>query len=80
MPPDPKKIKALQLNLEGLLKLLGGTAEDRQRFFEIHKGITTPIEVRLINSQLDALATQVKGIQAGAKSLQSSAQQIARRG
>jgi hypothetical protein len=80
MPPDPKKVRALQLNLEGLFKLLGGTADDRQRFWEIIKGITTPIELRLINAQLDALAIQAKAVQAGAKSLQNSAQQIARRG
>jgi hypothetical protein len=80
MPPDPKKIRALQLNIEGLLKLLGGTPEDRQRFFEIHNGVTTPMEVRLINAQLDALANQTKAIQTGAKALQTSAQQIARRG
>jgi hypothetical protein len=79
MPPDPKKVRALQLNLEGLFKLLGGTADDRQRFWEIIKGITTPVELRLINAQLDALAAQAKAVQAGAKSLQSSAQQIARR-
>jgi len=80
MPPDPKKVKALQLNLEGLFKLTGGTADDRQRFWEIIKGITTPVELRLVNAQLDALSAHAKAVQAGAKALQSSAQQIARRG
>jgi hypothetical protein len=80
MPPDPKKIRALQLNLEGLFKLLGGSADDRLRFWEIVKGITTPVEIRLINAQLDALAAQAKAVQTGAKALQSSAQQVARRG
>lgn len=80
MPPDPKKVKALQLNLEGLLRLAGGSSEDKQRFLEMIIGITTPIEVRLVNAQLDAMAAHAKAIQAGAKSLQTTAQQIARRG
>ena len=80
MPPDPKKVRALQLNIEGLFKLLGGSSDDRQRFWEIIKGITTPVELRLVNAQIDALTAQAKAVQAGAKSLQSSAQQIARRG
>jgi Cu/Ag efflux pump CusA len=80
MPPDVKKVRALQLNLEGLLKLLGGSSDDKQRFLEIIKGITTPVEVKLINSQIDALSAHTKAIQAGAKSLQATAQQIAKRG
>ena len=80
MPPDAKKVRALQLNIEGLFKLLGGSSDDRMRFFEILKGITTPIEIRLINAQLDALAVQTKAIQASAKALQTTAQQVARRG
>jgi hypothetical protein len=80
MPPDPKKVRALQLNLEGLFKLLGGSTAEKARFWEILKGITTPVELRLINAQVDALAAQAKAVQAGAKSLQSTAQQIARRG
>ena len=80
MPPDPKKLKAVQLNLEGLLRLLGGSADDRQRFWEIHRGITTPVEIRLINSQLDGLAAQAKALQTSTKALQDTAKQIARRG
>jgi len=80
MPPDVKKIRALQLNIEGLFKLLGGSADDRARFWEILKGITTPVEIRLINAQVDALAAQAKAVQAGAKALQGSAQQVAKRG
>ena len=78
MPPEAKT-RAVQLNLEGLLKLLGGSASDRQRFFEIFKGITTPIELRLINSQLTHLATQLKAVEASTKALQQSAKQIAGR-
>jgi hypothetical protein len=79
MPPDPKRIRALQLNLEGLFKLLGGSSADRLRFWEIIKGITTPVELRLVNAQLNALAAQVKTVEAGTKALKDTAQQIARR-
>ncbi len=80
MPPDVKKVKALQLNLEGLLRLLGGSSDDKQRFLEMIIGITTPMEVKLINAQIDALSAHTKAVQAGAKALQNSAQQIAKRG
>ena len=80
MPPDLKKVKALQLNLEGLFKLLGGSSDDKERFLEIIRGITTPVEIKLINAQIDAMAAHTKALQAGAKSLQNTAQQIAKRG
>jgi hypothetical protein len=79
MPPDAKKVKALQLNLEGLLRLLGGSSDDKQRFLEMIIGITTPMEARLINAQIDALSAHTKAVQTGAKALQSTAQQIAKR-
>jgi len=79
MPPDRKKVRALQLNLEGLLKLAGGSSDDKQRFLEMIIGITTPMEVKLINGQIDALAAHTKAVQTGAKALQSTAQQIAKR-
>lgn len=80
MPPDRKKVKALQLNLEGLFKLLGGSADDKEKFLEKILGVTTPIEVKLINSQIEALSAHTKAVQAGAKALQNTAQQIAKRG
>ncbi|HET6979997.1 MAG TPA: hypothetical protein VFI24_26935 [Pyrinomonadaceae bacterium] len=76
---DPKT-KAVQLNTEGLFKLLGGNESQRARFWEIFKGITTPIEIKLINSQLDHLATSVKSVEAQTKALQATAQSIAKRG
>ena len=79
MPPDAKKVRALQLNLEGLFKLAGGSSDDKQRFLEMIIGITTPIEIRLINAQIDAMAAHAKAVQAGAKALQTTAQQIAKR-
>ena len=72
--------KALQLNIEGLLKLLGGSSDDRLRFWEIFKGITTPRELKLINSQIETLAASVKQVSAATKGLKDAAQQIARQG
>ena len=76
----PPKTRALQLNIEGLIKLLGGTPEERARFWEIFKGITTPREDRLISSQINSLATAVKQIELGTKGLKATAQQIAKQG
>lgn len=76
----PPKTKALQLNLEGLIKLLGGTPEDRLRFWEIFKGVTTPREDKLINGQIDAMAVVIKQVELGAKNLKDTAQQIAKQG
>ena len=74
---DPKT-KALQLNVEGLFKLLGGSSEDRLRFWEIFKGITTPRELILINAQIEHLAASIKQVEIGAKTLRATAQQIAK--
>ena len=73
--PDVKT-KALQLNIEGLFKLLGSTAADRNRFFEIFKGITKPVEIRLLNSQFDSLAATLKQVQVDTQALKGAAQQI----
>ena len=67
-------VRALQLNVEGLFKLLGGTADDRLRFWEILKGITTPREAILVNAQIDSMAATVKQLQLDAKTLQNEAQ------
>jgi Cu/Ag efflux pump CusA len=76
---DPKKLRAkvqaLQLNTEGLLKLFGSS--DRLRIWEILKGITTPVELRLIDSQIDVMTALVSQVQASAKSLEKTAKQIA---
>jgi len=70
--------RALQLNVEGLFKLLGGTPDQRLRFWEIFKGITTPRELALINSQLNTLQTLVNQVEAGTKALKQTASQIAK--
>ena len=72
------KFRALQLNMEGLLKLLGGTSEERLRFWEIFKGITTPRELVLVNAQLATLAATVKQVEVGAKSLKATVQKISK--
>jgi hypothetical protein len=77
---DPKKVRAVQLNLEGLLRLLGGTEADREKFWEIQKGVTTRLEAKIINSQLDAMAAQAKVLQTSTKELKDTAQEVARRG
>jgi hypothetical protein len=77
---DPKKVRAVQLNLEGLLRLLGGSEADRERFWEIQKGVTTRLEAKILNSQLDAMAAQAKVLQTSTKELKDAAQEVARRG
>jgi hypothetical protein len=78
---DPKKLKAkveaLQLNTAGLLRLLGGSDDDRMRFWEILKGITTPVELRLFDTQLDTMTAVVSQVQTSAKALERTAKQIA---
>jgi hypothetical protein len=74
------KTRALALNIEGLLRLLGGTADDRLRFWEILKGITTPAEFRLVNQQLDIMQSLVNQVQASAKTLKETAAGISKQG
>lgn len=75
-----RKVGALQLNFEGLLKLLGGSERDRQRFWELVTGVTTPRENELIASQVDTLGGVLKQVTAAAKNLQGTAAKIAKAG
>lgn len=75
-PPNKAKVTALQRNAASLLKLLGGTADERLRFWEIFKGITTPAEVALIDQQMDSLDAQVTQVNAAVKQLQKTASTI----
>jgi hypothetical protein len=72
-PPNKAKVTALQRNAASLLKLLGGTADERLRFWEIFKGITTPAEVALIDQQMGTLAEQVGQITTAVQQLQKTA-------
>jgi hypothetical protein len=79
MPPTDAlkgKVQALQLSVEGLLKLLKGDPNDRLRFWEILKGITTPAEFRLVTSHLDAMQSMLKQVQASAKAVEQTAAKI----
>lgn len=74
MPPNPNDLKhrvdALQLNLAGLFKLLGShDPDERLRFWEIFKGITTPAEFALIEHQLGAINALVTQAEVSTKTL-----------
>ena len=73
------KITRLQKDTAGLLKLLGGTAEDRLRFWEIIKGITTPAVFRLVEMQVDAAQAQVTLTTKGLSMLQKNANKLSGR-
>ena len=49
-----RDVERLELSVSSLYKLLGGNARQRQRFWEILKGITTPAEYQLAKSGLVA--------------------------
>lgn len=72
-PPNKAKVTALQRNAAALLKLLGGTEDERLRFWEIFKGITTPVEVRLIDQQITNAADTVSRVTESIKGLQKTA-------
>jgi hypothetical protein len=70
------KTRALQLNLEGLLKLLGGTADERLRFWGILKGITTPAENKMLAQQVQSLQNRVDQVTAEVKALAITAKSM----
>jgi hypothetical protein len=74
---DPA-IRKAELSVEGLFKLLGGTADQRLRFWEIIKGITTPAEHRLTNSAIRSIASQVDAVAANLKEIQKAAGEVKR--
>ena len=70
------KVSAVQRDLESLLKLLGGTPDERLRFWEIVKGITTPAQFRMATKQLERMQTQLGGIKDLAKDLKATAGKV----
>jgi len=56
--------------------LLGGTPDDRLRFWEILKGITTPAEHLLVSNQLKSMQRMVDQVQVDAAALQKTAGKI----
>lgn len=79
---DPKilrsKVVALQRDTAALLKLLGGDAEDRLRFWEIIKGITTPVQLEMASHQLDVMQGMIKQVTASTKVLEKTAKPMTR--
>ena len=73
MPPKRLQTRALQRNMESLIKLLGGTADERLRFWEIIKGITTPAVYRVVNQQLKTVDVLVNAVQANVANLKQTA-------
>lgn len=78
---DTKKVKAkveaLQLSIEGLIKLLGSNDPNKRlEYWERLKGITTPNEVLLVEQQLTATNTLVNQAEASIKALGDAAKQI----
>ncbi|HEX8031699.1 MAG TPA: hypothetical protein VF491_24700 [Vicinamibacterales bacterium] len=72
----PLKVSAAQRDLESLIKLLGGTPDERLRFWEIVKGITTPAQFRAATKQLERIQTQVATIKDVAKDLKATAGKV----
>lgn len=70
------KVQALQQNTAALLKLLGGDSDDRLRFWEILKGITTPAEMRVVDHQIEVMTNLVAQVQSTAKVLERAAKEI----
>jgi hypothetical protein len=70
------RVSAVQRDLESLLKLLGGTPEERLRFWEIVKGITTPAVHRVIDAQLEAVEAQLKSSHAVLGALHVNAKEL----
>jgi len=61
-----------------LLKLLGGSPDDRLRFWEILKGITTPAVQRLLEAQLEAAAAQVQAVHGVVNALHTNAKDLSK--
>jgi hypothetical protein len=71
-----KEMRGVELNVEGLLKLLGGTEEQRERFWERLKGITSIADQRLIEGSLTAAEHHLQGLTASLTALNTAAEEI----
>ena len=74
--PLTRHIHAFQLSLEGLIKLLGGTPEERERALEILLGITHSTEYELLAHQIDTATNLVTQVHDTFKSMQKTAAHI----
>ena len=74
---DPA-IRRAELSVQSLFGLLGGTSVERQRFWEIVRGITTPAEYRLANGAIRSIASQLDAVSANLKEIEKAARQVNR--
>lgn len=70
-------VKAVEDDLEAILKLLGGTSEERFRALEILKGITSRAVVKVVAVQLDAVAQSLKSVHIALKTLTENHKELA---
>lgn len=70
------RVTALQRDFESLLKLLGGTPEERLRFWEIVKGVTTPAVFKVVEAELEAIEGQFKSTHAVLGALKANAKEL----
>ena len=70
------QVKAVQLDLEGLLKLLGGTTDQREKFWQIIKGITTPQVATILEANLAHMASSIQATTTSLKTIQGNAKQL----
>jgi hypothetical protein len=77
MPPKLQgEIRELELSIEGLFKLLGGTPDERERFWEILKGITTPAEFTFAKSTIVAATQDVRALHTALAGAQEAAAEV----
>lgn len=81
MPPNPNDLKhrvdALQQNVAGLFKLLGShDADERLRFWEILKGITSVAEHAFVEHELTSINALVTQAETSTKALMSAAKLV----
>jgi hypothetical protein len=71
-------VEALQLNIEGLLKMLGSDdPEVRDAYWQIIRGITTPRDVALVENSVRVTNNLVTQVQSSLKTLTQVAKETA---
>ena len=70
------QVKAVQMDIEGLLKLLGGTPEQREKFWEIVKGITSRQVVTILEANLAHMSSSLQATAHSLKTIQTNAKQL----
>lgn len=58
-PTLDSQITALQFNAGALYALLGGSSEERRRFFDIHKGLTSVATFETLGKELEQVNSQI---------------------